>query len=61
MPEVMLTDISNSSTPDYYRIIGENTIRPYVVAYKNENYLSDVALNFIRIAHEVFQKNYTNI
>lgn len=55
LPEVMLSDAHGSNQPDCYRIIGENTTRPYAVVYKDKSRLSAAALSFIRIAQEVFQ------
>lgn len=56
LPEVLVSSEHDHNSPDCYRIIAENTTRPYAVVYKNKNHLSAAAVNFIRVAQEVFQK-----
>lgn len=45
--------------PAYFRILGQNSTRPYVLAYKKKSLLSPKIKGFIEICKEVFLKRYS--
>ena len=54
IPEILTEVPIAGQRPVYYRIMADNTTRPYLIAYKKERPLSATALDFIKTAKESF-------
>ena len=54
IPEILSETSTNERRPVYYRIMADNTTRPYVIAYKKGAILPAAALNFIEVAKNTF-------
>ena len=54
IPEILTEVPIAGQRPVYYRIMADNTARPYLIAYKKEKPLSTTALDFIKTAKESF-------
>lgn len=54
IPEILSESKSMENPPVYYRIMADNTTRPYVIAYKKGAVLPPAALNFIEVAKKAF-------
>lgn len=60
VPEILSESFTTAEKPVYYRIAANNTVRPYMVAYKKGTILPAAALNFIQVAKESFLKTYAS-
>lgn len=54
IPEILSKEGNIKKRPAYYRILADNTSRPYVIAYKKEAILPKAAYNFIEVARNSF-------
>lgn len=54
IPEILSETSTTERRPVYYRIMADNTTRPYVIAYKKGAILPAAALNFIEVAKNTF-------
>ena len=54
IPEILTETPTAGLRPAYYRIIANNTTRPYLIAYKKGTPLPSAALNFIETAKSCF-------
>lgn len=54
IPEILSETNTTERRPVYYRIMADNTTRPYVIAYKKGAILPAAALNFIEVAKNAF-------
>lgn len=54
IPEILSETAITEKRPVYYRIMADNTTRPYVIAYKKGAILPAAALDFIEVAKKAF-------
>ncbi len=56
VPDVLLNRLSGENSPQYYRLLGHDALRPYAVACKRGSQLSPLAIQLVEIFKSNIQK-----